>query len=87
MKRQEQQERLNALYPEMTNLLETLDSEDYKTTKNIEFGLAGKEYPYDPVELHQKHEAMRARINEIEDEIKMLKKADIEDDDVLPEES
>lgn len=46
-----------------------LSSDDYKTIKNAEAQAAGKPLPYDPAELHAKHQAWRDRINTIEAEI------------------
>lgn len=60
-----------------------LDSDDYKTQKNSEYKEAGKPYPYDPIELHAKHQAWRDRINEIEGEIKRLNA--MKPDDESPE--
>ena len=85
MKREEQQERLNALYPEMSNLNDALSEEYRKTVRNIEFGLVGEAYPDDPAELHRKCETIRARISAIKEEIETLLKAEIEDD-ASPEE-
>ena len=65
-------EQKNALDSEKLTLQTQLDSDDYKTQKNSEYKEAGKPYPYDPIELHAKHQAWRDRINEIEDEIKRL---------------
>jgi hypothetical protein len=65
-------ERKNALYSEKLTLQSKLNSEDYKTIKNAEAQAAGKPLPYDPDELHTKHQAWRDRINAIEDEIERL---------------
>ena len=65
-------EQKNALDSEKLTLQSQLNSDDYKTQKNSEYREAGKPYPYDPVELHAKHQSWRDRINEIEDEIKRL---------------
>ena len=62
-----------------------LNSDDYKTIKNAEAQAAGKPLPYDPDELHSKHQAWRARINAIEDEIAALDAQDPEDETPTPE--
>ena len=65
-------EQKNALDSEKLTLQSQLNSDDYKTQKNSEYKEAGLPYPYDPIELHEKHQAWRDRINEIEGEIKRL---------------
>lgn len=65
-------EQKNALNSEKLTLQSKLNSEDYKTIKNAEAQAAGKPLPYDPDELHTKHQAWRDRINAIEDEIERL---------------
>lgn len=76
-------EQKNALDSEKLTLQTQLDSDDYKTQKNSEYKEAGKPYPYDPIELHAKHQAWRDRINAIEDEIAELDA--METDDEIPE--
>ena len=78
-------EQINALDSEKNTLQSQLNSDDYKTQKNAEYQAAGKPYPYDPAELHAKHQAWRDRINAIEDEIALLKAIEPEDD-VAPQE-
>lgn len=65
-------EQKNALYSEKLTLESRLSSDDYKTIKNAEAQAAGKPLPYDPDDLHAKHQAWRDRINAIEDEIAAL---------------
>ena len=70
-------ERINELENEKRLLIADLtapssDVGDWKVIKNIEFTLAGLEPPYDPVEVHERREKVRARINEIESEIRAL---------------
>ena len=65
-------ERKNALYSERNTLESQLSSDDYKTIKNAEAQAVGKPLPYNPDELHAKHQAWRDRINVIEDEIARL---------------
>lgn len=65
-------EKKNTLYSEKMDLENCLNDDDYKTIKNYEAQAVGEQYPYDPVELHQKHQAWRDRINAIEDEIDYL---------------
>lgn len=72
-------ERVNALNSEKLTLESKLSSDDYKTIKNAEAQAAGKPLPYDPDELHTKHQAWRDRINEIEEEIKRLEEMEQED--------
>lgn len=65
-------EQINALNSEKLTLQSQLNSDDYKTIKNAEAQAAGKPLPYDPDELHTKHQAWRDRINAIEYETKRL---------------
>lgn len=65
-------EQKNVLNSEKLTLQTLLDSDDYKTQKNSEYSAVGKPFPYNPIELHTKHQAWRNRINEIEEEIKRL---------------
>lgn len=75
-------EQKNVLYSERNTLESQLSSDDYKTIKNAEAQAAGTTLPYDPAELHAKHQAWRDRINEIEDEIAALEA--LEPDDEAP---
>lgn len=68
------------MYSEKNTLQSQLNSDDYKTIKNAEAQVAGTPLPYDPVELHAKHQAWRDRINEIEREIKRLEGLTAEDE-------
>jgi hypothetical protein len=81
-------EKINALNSEKLTLQSQLNSDDYKTDKNSEYQAAGKPLPYDPVELHTKHQAWRDRINDIEDEVKRLEalEPDPEPQPEMPEE-
>lgn len=81
-------EKVNALNSEKLTLQSQLNSDDYKTDKNSEYQAAGKPLPYDPVELHAKHQAWRDRINDIEDEVKILEalEPDPEPHPEMPEE-
>ena len=78
-------EQKNALGSEKLTLQSQLDSDDYKTIKNAEAQVAGKPLPYDPDELHTKHQAWRDRINEIEDEIAELEAMESEEEIPTPE--
>jgi len=71
----------NALDSEKLTLQSQLNSDDYNSQKNSEYKEAGLPYPYDPIELHAKHQAWRDRINEIEDEIKRLKSLEPDPED------
>ena len=71
---------INALESEKLTLQSQLSSDDYKTIKNAEAQAAGKPLPYNPDELHAKHQAWRDRINEIEEEIKRLEEMEQEED-------
>lgn len=73
-------EQKNALDSEKLTLQSQLDSDDYKTIKNAEAQAAGKPLPYDPDELHTKHQTWRDRINEIEDEIAELEAMEPEEE-------
>lgn len=78
-------EQKNALYSEKMNLENCLNDDDYKTIKNYEAQAVGEQYPYDPVELHQKHQTWRDRINAIEDEIAELDALEPEDETPMEE--
>ena len=78
-------EQKNALNSEKLTLQSQLNSEDYKTIKNAEAQAAGKPLPYNPDELHTKHQAWRDRINAIEDEIAELEAMEPEDETPTPE--
>lgn len=51
-------------------LKEVLSSSDYKINKNLEAQMAGIEYPYDPKKLHEERQALRDKINELEELLK-----------------
>lgn len=51
---------------EIQSLKDELANEDYKITKCYEASLMGTEAPYDIVELHQKRQATRDKVNELE---------------------
>lgn len=72
MTQSEIMEQKNALYSEKKTLESQLSSDDYKTIKNAEAQAAGKPFPYNPDELHAKHQAWRDRINEIEEELREI---------------
>ena len=74
-------EQKNALYSERKTLESRLNSDDYKTIKNAEAQAVGLSFPYDPQELHAKHQAWRDRINEIEKEIERLNAFEPEPDE------
>lgn len=78
-------EQKNALHSERNTLESQLSSDDYKTIKNAEAQAAGTTLPYDPAELHAKHQAWRDRINEIEDEIAELEAMEPEGETPAPE--
>ena len=77
-------EQKNKLYTEKKNLESKLNSDDYKTIKNAEAQAAGLALPYNPDELHVKHQTWRDRINAIEDEIERLDSIEPEAEDVPP---
>ena len=85
MTQSESIERKNALDSEKLTLQSQLNSDDYKTIKNAEAQAAGKPLPYDPDELHIKHQTWRDRINEIEDEIKRLEATEPEEETPMEE--
>lgn len=82
MTQSEIMEQINALYSEKNTIQSQLNSDDYKTIKNAEAQAAGKPMPYNPDELHTKHQAWRDRINKIEDEIKRLECLEPEPEDL-----
>ena len=75
-------EQVNALNSEKLTLESQLSSDDYKTIKNAEAQAAGKPLPYNPDELHTKHQAWRDRINEIEGEVKRLEAMEPDPEDL-----
>lgn len=52
---------------EIARLKDELAETDYKIIKCSEYNLAGAALPYDIAELHAKRQALRDRINELED--------------------
>lgn len=48
---------------EVDNLKKQLTDTDYKIIKCYEYQLAGKELPYDIIELHEERQAIRDQIN------------------------
>lgn len=56
---------------EIKRLKESLSENDYKITKCMEATLLGLELPYNIQDVHLENQAMRDRINEIEDFIKL----------------
>lgn len=63
---------------EIRNLTSSLTSTaspigDWKVSKYMEYQALGMEAPYDIYELHEKRQAVRDRINELRDEIEILK--------------
>ena len=78
-------EQQNALNSEKLTLQSQLNSEDYKTIKNAEAQAAGKPLPYNPDNLHAKHQAWRDRINAIEDEIERLEATEPEEETPMEE--
>ena len=60
------------IYQEICNLTSQLTSSvssigDWKVAKCYEYSLAGLEVPYDINELHAKRQAIRDRINELQE--------------------
>ena len=51
---------------EITNLKQQLSDTDYKVIKNMEAQLVNEELPYDSVTLHAERQALRDKINELE---------------------
>ena len=83
MTKQEQQEQLNELYSEKQNLLNELQSSDYKVIKCAEDkarGVAKANLPYDIDELHAQRQAWRDEINQIETDIAQLESVEDEED-------
>lgn len=75
MTKQEQQEQLNDLYSEKQNLLNELQSSDYKVIKCAEDkarGVAKADLPYDIDALHEERQGLRDRINVAKDKIATL---------------
>ena len=55
---------------EITNLKQQLSNTDYKVIKNMEAQLVNEELPYDSVTLHTERQALRDKINELEELLK-----------------
>lgn len=73
MKRSKQEiltKELNKLYLELSS--PSSDIGDWKIAKCSEYKLLGLEIPYDLDELHSKRQAIRDRINEINEELSKL---------------
>ena len=51
-------------------LKQQLSDSDYKVIKNMEAQLANEEFPYDSVTLHNERQALRDKINELEELLK-----------------
>jgi len=51
---------------EINNLKSQLEETDYKIIKSSEYQLLGLEVPYNLEELHAERQALRDRINELE---------------------
>lgn len=52
---------------EIARLKDELSATDYKIIKCSEYSLSGQELPYDIAELHAERQALRDRINELEE--------------------
>lgn len=76
-------EQIQALSEERFNLASQLEQGDYKVIKCAEAQSVGAEMPYDAVELHAQRQAMRDRINEIDDELARLAE-EPDDEEVAP---
>ena len=55
---------------QITSLKQQLSSTDYKIIKCSEAQLLGEELPYDIVSLHAERQALRNKINELEQQLK-----------------
>ena len=55
---------------EIITLKQQLADTDYKVVKNVEAQSCGLEPPYNPIELHNERQALRDRINELEQLLK-----------------
>lgn len=83
MTKQEQQKQLNELYSEKQNLLNELQSSDYKVIKCAEDkarGVAKSALPYDIDALHEERQDLRDRINAAQDEIARLEAEPIDEE-------
>ena len=58
------------LYKEIISLKQQLSETDYKVIKNMEAQLVNEELPYDSVTLHAERQALRDKINELEELLK-----------------
>lgn len=63
-------QRVRSIHEQIAELAQILTSTDYKVIKNREYIDAGLEPYYDPMELHNERELIRAQIRELEQLIK-----------------
>ena len=60
---------INSIIGDIYRLKQELESTDYKVTKIAEALSIGAELPYDAQALHKERQALRDRINELENEL------------------
>lgn len=58
---------VQAIRAEIDSLKKELSDSDYKVIKNYESVMAGEEPPYDMTALHRERQAIRDRINQLEE--------------------
>lgn len=71
---------INSIIGDIYRLKQELESTDYKVTKIAEALSIGAELPYDAQELHKERQALRDRINELENELKRMEVQSVEDE-------
>ena len=80
MTNSEKQELLNKLYTEKLGLKGQISDSDYKVIKCAECKAAELPLPYDIDTLHAERQALRDKINEIEDEIAKIEAIESEEE-------
>ena len=80
MTNSEKQELLNKLYTEKLGLKGQISDSDYKVIKCAECKAAELPLPYDIDTLHAERQAIRDKINEIEDEIAKIEAIEPEEE-------
>ena len=70
---EKKQEIINEKQSEIQDLQKELSETDYIMSKAYEYSLVGKTTDYDIEKIHLERQALRDRINSIEEDIKLIK--------------
>ena len=63
-------ERIGGIYEEIAALKQEIESTDYQIIKCYEYALNNLPSPYDITKLHEERQALRDKINELEESLK-----------------